>query len=67
MPFGRLDKDVQDNIASRLPDLASQVILLMLPGTEWNEHTKSILKSRTSDIYTLEFNEKKRQSTIGKG
>ncbi len=67
MPFGRLDKDVQDNIASRLPDLASQVILLMLPETEWNEHTKSILKNRTSNVYTLVFDEKKRQTTIGKG
>ncbi len=67
MPFGRLDEDVQDNIASRLPDLASQVILLMLPGAEWNEHTKSILKSRTSNVYLLEFNDKKRQTTIQKG
>jgi hypothetical protein len=62
-----LDKDVQDNIASRLPDLASQVILLMLPGSEWNEHTQSILKSRTSNVYTLEFDEKQRQTTVKKG
>lgn len=67
MPFGRLDKDVQDNIAVRLPDLASQVILLMLPETEWNDHTKLMLKDRTADVYTLEFNEKKRQTIIGKG
>ena len=67
MPFGRLDKDVQDNIADRLPDLASQVILLMLPGSEWNDHTKSILKSKASDIYSLAFDEKKRQTTIQKG
>lgn len=66
MPFGRLDKDVQDNIAGRLPDLASQVILLMLPGSEWNEHTKSILKSRTSEIFTLEFDELQRQTTVNK-
>ena len=67
MPFGRLDKEVQDNIAGRLPELASQVILLMLPGSEWNDHTKSILKSRTSDIYLLEFDEKKRQTNMQKG
>lgn len=67
MPFGRLDKDVQDNIASRLPNLASQVVLLMLPGSEWNEHTKSILKSKSSDIYELSFDEKKRQTNIQKG
>jgi DNA sulfur modification protein DndD len=67
MPFGRLDKDVQDNIASRLPDLSSQVILLMLPGSEWNEHTQSILQSRTSNTYILEFDEKQRQTTEQKG
>jgi DNA sulfur modification protein DndD len=67
MPFGRLDKDVQDNIANRLPDLASQVILLMLPETEWNDHTRSILKSRSSNVYILNFDAKKRQTTIGKG
>ena len=67
MPFGRLDKDVQDNIASRLPELASQVILLMLPETEWNAHTKSILKNKTSNVYELSFDEKKRQTKIGKG
>jgi DNA sulfur modification protein DndD len=66
MPFGRLDKDVQDNIASRLPDLASQVILLMLPGTEWNEHTRTMLKDRTSNVYILSFDEKKRQTNIVK-
>jgi len=67
MPFGRLDEDVQDNIATRLPDLASQVILLMLPGSEWNDHTQSILKNRTSDIYNLEFDENYRQTTVKKG
>lgn len=67
MPFGRLDKEVQDNIARRLPELASQIILLMLPETEWNEHTKSILKARTSNVYILQFDEKKRQTNIKKG
>lgn len=66
MPFGRLDKDVQDNIAIRLPELASQVILLVLPGSEWNEHTESILRNRTSDIYHLEFDVDNRQTTIRK-
>jgi DNA sulfur modification protein DndD len=66
MPFGRLDEDVQDNIARRLPELASQVILLVLPGPEWNEHTESILRSKASDLYELEFDEKRRQTTIRK-
>jgi DNA sulfur modification protein DndD len=67
MPFGRLDKDVQENIAMRLPDLASQVILLVLPETEWNNHTESILRSKTSDIYYLEFDENLRQTQIRRG
>ncbi len=66
MPFGRLDEDVQDNIATRLPELASQVILLVLPGPEWNEHTQSILRSRSSVIYHLDFDDALRQTTIRK-
>lgn len=66
MPFGKLDKEVQDNIAIRLPDLSSQVILLVLPGTEWNEHIQSILRPKTSHIYYLDFDEQNRQTTIRK-
>lgn len=63
-PLGRFDNDVQDNVASRLPDLASQIILLVLPGPEWNEHNKKILHPKCSDIYHLDFDEIKRQSRI---
>ena len=66
MPFGRLDESVQENIAARLPELASQVILLMLPGTEWNEKTRAILYGKTADIYSLTFDSEKRQSEIEK-
>ncbi len=65
-PLGRLDIDVQDNIAKILPDLASQVILMVLPGTEWNENTEAILRPRCSDIYELEFNNETRQSSLVK-
>ena len=66
MPFGKLDKDVQDNIAARLPELASQVILLVLPGSEWNEHTQSILREKTKNIYHLNFDEQTRQTQISR-
>lgn len=66
MPFGRLDKDVQRNIASRLPLLSSQIILLVLPGTEWNEITQLELHKYASNIYRLEFNKKARETTIFK-
>ena len=65
-PLGRLDEDVQDNIVRRLPELSSQTILLVLPGTEWNEHNKAILRPKASDIYSLEFDKIMRQSTIVK-
>lgn len=66
MPFGRLDEDVQENIASSLPDLSSQVILLVLPGAEWNDRTKKIFSDRTSDVYQLIFNKELRQTTVEK-
>lgn len=66
MPFGRLDEDVQMNVALRLPALASQVILLVLPGTEWNERTKEIFYNKSSNIYELQFDPALRQTTIEK-
>jgi DNA sulfur modification protein DndD len=64
MPFGRLEKEVQENIASRLPVLASQVILMMLPETEWNDATEKILKPKANSIYKLEFDPVERNTTI---
>ena len=64
MPFGRLDSDVHDQVSKRLPELASQVILFLLPNIEWNEVTKKNLKSKASHIYELEFDEKKRETSI---
>lgn len=64
MPFGRLDGDVQINIAKGLPELSSQVILLLLPDSEWNDKTQPHLKSKASIIYELEFDIETRQTTI---
>jgi DNA sulfur modification protein DndD len=64
MPFGRLDQDVHDTVSARLPDLTNQLILFLIPNTEWNETTATNLKSRASHIYQLEFDAKNRQSTI---
>jgi len=49
-----------------LPGLAALVVLLVLPGSEWNDHTQSILRSRAADIYPLDFDEKNRQTAIRK-
>lgn len=41
MPFGRLGDEVAASVASTLPRLTEQLILFVLPGTEWNEHTRT--------------------------
>ena len=64
MPFSKLDKEVQGNIASRLPLLSKQVILLLLPGPEWNEITEKSLRQYASNIYDLQFDEKNRTTQI---
>lgn len=64
MPFGRLDQDVHDSISRRLPELTRQLILFLIPNIEWNEITERNLTPRCSHVYQLDFDEKKRQTTI---
>lgn len=64
MPFGRLDREVHDEVSRRLPDITSQLMLFLIPGTEWNEVTERILRPRCSHIYRLEFDRTNRESTI---
>ena len=55
MPFGRLSSKVNNEIIQRLPHLAEQLILFLIPGTEWNESTQIYLREYCSHIYELEF------------
>lgn len=64
MPFGRLDKSVHHAVSARLPEITRQLILFLIPSIEWNDTTKANLAPVSSQIYELEFDEKRRQTTI---
>jgi len=55
MPFGRLDREVHDAVSKRLPELASQLILFLIPEIEWNDITAKNLRPKSSHIYKLKF------------
>ncbi len=64
MPFSRLDHTVHDAVSKRLPHLAQQIILFLIPEVEWNQTTKSNLTRYASYIYEMSFDEKVRETTI---
>ncbi len=64
MPFGRLDMDVHDEVSKRLPEIASQIILFLIPGNEWNQITRENLEPKASHIYSLKFYEERREAQI---
>lgn len=66
MPLGRLDSEVHEKVSRRLPELASQLILFLIPGIEWNEITSKILTQKANHIYTLEFNKTTHETFINK-
>ena len=66
MPFGRLDRDVHDAVSKRLPELASQLILFLIPEIEWNEVTAKNLKPKSSHIYRLSFDQDNQITEIKK-
>lgn len=64
MPFGRLDRDVHKQVSGRLTELASQLILFLIPEIEWNEVTAKILQNKSSYIYKLSFDERTRETAV---
>ncbi len=66
MPFGRLDRDVHDEVSRRLPEITSQLILFLIPEIEWNEVTARNLQPKASHVYQLEFDKSNRETTITK-
>ncbi|MGN7787820.1 hypothetical protein ACTJIJ_25015 [Niabella sp. 22666] len=60
MPFSRLSKNVDAAVATRLPHLAEQVILFLIPDKEWNDATQEHLSNYCSHIYELEFDPNER-------
>ena len=66
MPFGRLDRDVHDAVSTRLPELASQLILFLIPDVEWNDVTAKNLRPKAAHIYRLKFDSDNQMTEITK-
>lgn len=64
MPFSRLDHAVHSAISERLPKLAEQTILFLIPNVEWNQTTQPNLSKFANHIYEMHFDEAIRQTSI---
>ncbi|OQY37010.1 MAG: hypothetical protein B6243_01755 [Anaerolineaceae bacterium 4572_5.2] len=67
MPFSRLDRNVHHSVSARLPEITSQLILFLIPDTEWNDVTAANLRNKASHIHQLEFDKNVRQTQIING
>lgn len=66
MPFSRLDHKVHEAVSKRLPGLAQQTILFLIPGVEWNNTTQTNLSKHAKYIYEMGFDPMARQTSINK-
>lgn len=57
MPFGRLAEVVAAEVARALPGLTSQLILFVLPTTEWNSQIQAALDGSIARVITLTKND----------
>lgn len=57
MPFGRLAAEVSAEVARALPGLTSQLLLFLLPDTEWNEPIQAALAPHLARISRLHLDE----------
>ena len=64
MPFSRLDHSVHAAVSQRLPSLAEQTILFLIPDVEWNQTTQPNLSKHANHVYEMHFDETMRQTTI---
>lgn len=64
MPFSRLDYSVHAAVSQRLPNLAEQTILFLIPDVEWNQTTQPNLSKYAKHVYEMHFEEAMRQTTI---
>lgn len=55
MPFGRLGADTAQNVASKLPELTEQLILFVLPGTEWNPEIRKAVGPALAREYFIKY------------
>ena len=64
MPFGRLDGDVDQNVASELSEITHQLILFLLPDREWTPGIQDALRGKVSHLHTLEFDPSTRSTSV---
>lgn len=55
MPFGRLGADVAASVAATLPKLTNQLILFVLPETEWNTYTRRAIEPYLAREYWIRY------------
>lgn len=55
MPFGRLDAAVAASVAASLPSLTEQLVLFVLPETEWSERTKQAISPHLAREYAIAY------------
>lgn len=55
MPFGRLGVDVASSVASTLPGLTEQLVLFVLPETEWNSQTSGAIAPYLAREYRITY------------
>lgn len=67
MPFGRLGVDVASNVARTLPTLTEQLVLFVLPETEWNAQTKAALEPFVAREYLLNYNPTRQNTSVKAG
>lgn len=57
MPFGRLADGVAAEVAAALPALTDQLVLFLLPTTEWNDRIQQSLLGTIARVVTLQYDE----------
>lgn len=55
MPFGRLGSDTASSVAAKLPQLTEQLILFVLPGTEWNSSIQEAIGPALARQYSIKY------------
>lgn len=67
MPFGRLGADVASSVAKTLPSLTEQLILFVLPETEWHDQTKEALDPFMRRTYSIKYYEEMQTTKVFEG
>jgi len=65
MPFGRLGVDVASSVARKLPELTEQLVLFVLPETEWNSQTSSAIEPHLAREYLIQYDADAQSTEIG--